>query len=526
MTSLVKNLLWAIFMSVLLLGPATADETTKKEEVKKEEQENPTQNEAKELTDETTKKEEVKKEKQEKQENAPKNEAEELEELTVKGKKEESPYLPQDTTTFLKVPTKITETPASIQIITPELVNDQNAFRLQDALRNVAGVSPLKNESKGQEYESASIRGFSQRLYRGGFRTLGTNTIDMTTVERVEVIKGPDAITYGAAEPGGIINVITKGAKLTPFKTKITGQVGSYDDYRAAVDTNCAFEDKALRLNLSYVDKKSFRDYVEQESYSIAPAFFWQIGENTSLDFRVSYKHENRMLDPGVYLDANHNYVASIDTFLGDPDTDGLDIDDSFYDLTFYHSFLPWLSMRTHAVYHHLSIDIEAIRIRGNPDANNMITQYYDASDILIEEYGISHDFIFTFDNEYFFNTLVLGIERRHISKNWHSKRDMATLGKVSIINPVYDFDYSALTITDNGKDDDDQDCLAFYLQNTLKLFDDKLHIMFGGRLDKVDARYVSTAKVKTKGDADGKSWQAGVLYELFSFFLSLCISQ
>lgn len=443
-----------------------------------------------------------------------------LEEVVVYGNRDESAYIPKKTSGLLKLPTEIVETPASIQVVTPQLIEDQDAFRLKDALQNVAGVQMSKTESYGQEYGTSYVRGFTQRLFRSGLNTLGTNTVDMTTVERVEVIKGPDAITYGDAEPGGIVNVVTKGATLTPYRTKITGQIGSYDDYRTTIDTGGKLlENMALRLNASYVDRETFRDYVDQDSYTLAPAFFLEIDDSTTVDLRVSYKYEKRMLDPGVYLDANHNSVASIDTFLGDPATDGREMDDTLVDLTVNHTFCPWLKMRIRGVYHDFSNDMEAIRTKGNPDAANMVTQYYDASNIRIKEYAISNDLIFTLDRDSFTNNLLVGAEIRHLSKNWHKMQDTTTLGKVSITNPVYDFDYSALTIVDGGEDDDDRDAYAVYAQDTLDLLNDRLHLMFGARFDNVDATYYSTAGVRTTGETDGESWQAGVLYELFPHF-------
>ncbi|MBN2711173.1 MAG: TonB-dependent siderophore receptor [Planctomycetes bacterium] len=493
-----KNLLWGMCLSVLLFGQVFAGETAPKKDEKAAEKSELTK-----MSDDNSKT------------------------LTIRGKKiedeakEESSYLPEETTSALKIPMKITEAPMSVQIITPELIEDQDAFRLQDVLRNVAGVSAEKNESKGQEYETASIRGFSQRLYRSGLHTLGSNTIDMSTVERVEVIKGPDAVTFGEAEPGGIINVVTKGAHLSPYKTKVSTTAGSYDNYRMSLDTGGALPNSdslAFRLNLSYVNKDSFRDYIDQESYSIAPAFLWKIGDKTTLDIRVSHKHEERMLDPGVYFDVNHNPVASINTFLGDPNSDGIEIDDSFFDITLSHEFTPWLSMRTHVIHHDLDVDLEAVRIRGNPDANNMVARRYDASDIRVKEWAISNDFIAKCENDIVSNKFLLGTEVRHISKNWHSMQDN-TLSKISITNPSSNLDLDKLKIVDGGDDDAELDVVSFYLQDTATLFDDKLNLMFGYRHDKGYALNDSATNTTTDGDAIGDSWQFGALYKLFPHF-------
>ncbi len=419
---------------------------------------------------------------------------------------------------FLKLPTNPVETPASVQVLTPELMADQDSFRLKDALRNVAGVAPQLTEAYGQEYETMSVRGFTQRLFRSGLRTYGTDTVDLATVERVEVIKGPDSVTFGDNEPGGIINVVTKGASLTPQRFKVQASGGSYDDYRASVDMGGALSNDyglAYRFNFSYINKDSFRNYVDKESYAFAPAFLWQIGETTTLDLRTSYKHEERMLDPGVVFDANNHPVAALDTFLGEPDADGLTLDDSLIDLTLTHEFSSWLSLRSHLVHHDFENDMEAVRLTGKVDAANRIARYYDASDIRIKETSLNTDLLFNFEGENYSNHLVLGNELRHRSKNWHQMRDSTTLGKISIIDPVYTLDESKLKIVDGGDDDYELDCFSLYAQDTLALLDDKLHLMFGGRFDDVESRDISTSNVKNKGESDATTGQVGVLYKL-----------
>jgi iron complex outermembrane receptor protein len=425
-------------------------------------------------------------------------------------------YVPADGASPLKVPVTAIETPVTMQVITPELINDQQAFRLQDALRNVAGVTMDKNESKGQEYDTAFIRGFSQRPFRAGLRTLGSDTIDMSSVERVEVIKGPDAVTFGDAQPGGIVNIITKGATLTPFATDVVGTLGSYESRRMALDTGGGLgEDVGVRLNVASASDESFRDHVHHESISVSPAVLWRIAGQTSLDVRGTYKHENRMLDPGVYFDVNHRPVADISTFLGDPSTEGLTVDDGLVDATLSHAFLPSLSMRTRAVYHDLSVDIEAIRTNGNPTAGNTIGRRYDGSDVDLYELSFSNDFIVRLGRSGPVDTtLVVGADYRRMHKVY-TNRMSAALTPISIINPVYNFDPGSTPVLPGAGNENLLDAVGVYVQGVFAMLDDSLHLMLGGRFDSVDSAAINGAGVKTDGRSDGYNWQAGALYKL-----------
>lgn len=435
--------------------------------------------------------------------------------ITVVAPKE-SCYIPAVAVSPLKVPVETVETPITVQTITPLLIKDQQAFRLQDALRNVAGVTMDKNESKGQEYDTAFIRGFSQRPFRAGLRTLGSDTIDTSSVERIEVIKGPDAITFGDAQPGGIVNIITKGAQIAPFETSMVGAIGSYETRRLTVDTGGAVsDDVGVRLNVGSMGDKSFRDYVYHDSISVSPAVLWRISERASLDVRGTYKHENRMLDPGVYFNVNHQPVADIDTFLGDPSTDGLTVDDGLIDATFNLALLPGLNMRTRGVYHDLAVDIEAIRTNGNPSAGNTINRRYDGSDVDLYEYSLSNDFIMRFGQQGPADTtVVVGADYRRMHKtytNWMS----AALPPISITDPVYNFDPGTTPVLHGADNENLLKGIGFYLQSVMALLDDSLHVTLGGRYDSVDSTAVNATGVETDGRTHGYSWQAGALYKL-----------
>ncbi|WP_051525452.1 TonB-dependent receptor plug domain-containing protein [Methylobacillus glycogenes] len=114
--------------------------------------------------------------------------------------------------------TPVMELAQSVRVISRECLDDTRALRLADTVDYVSGIARLNDF--GTTWDNFAIRGFSntdQGMLINGFRGgRGYNvTRDAATVERFEFLKGPAAAVYGASEPGGIINIVTKKPKFT-----------------------------------------------------------------------------------------------------------------------------------------------------------------------------------------------------------------------------------------------------------------------------------------------------------------------
>lgn len=94
-------------------------------------------------------------------------------------------------------------------------------------------------------------------------------------MERIEFLKGPASVLYGNAASGGIINVITK-KPLSRFYASAEGTIGSFNLYRGALDVSTPLnkeKDLLFRLNASYSDSDSFRDFVFSDRAFIYPLY-------------------------------------------------------------------------------------------------------------------------------------------------------------------------------------------------------------------------------------------------------------
>ncbi len=224
-------------------------------------------------------------------------------------------YVLQDATTGTKTDTPIMDTPLNVQVITQQVLRDQQAITLEQALQNVSGVTVTGGGAlgNGTPYNQIVIRGFpSTTRYRDGFRIdNGASSIDsisttqLANVASIEVLKGPAAMLYGLVEPGGIVNVITKEPLNTPYFAA-SQQIGSFNNYRTTMDaTGPVTQDGAVlyRMNMSYQNNGapfgSPVDLVNASDVFIAPVVKWNIDPQTWIKLEAQYDANRTKLFTG-----------------------------------------------------------------------------------------------------------------------------------------------------------------------------------------------------------------------------------
>lgn len=175
---------------------------------------------------------------------APAESATQLELMQIHASASEIGYAASYASTATKTDTPIIDTPFSIQVVSEEVMQVQQAYRLEDVVKNVSSMLSLTSPYSAA-YETLQSRGFPSEPFRDGQRIMFL-TVPLANAERVEVLKGSDAIQYGRVEPGGIVNVVTKKPSATPYYT-IEQQFGSCGLARTTADfTGTINEDKTL----------------------------------------------------------------------------------------------------------------------------------------------------------------------------------------------------------------------------------------------------------------------------------------
>lgn len=191
--------------------------------------------------------------------------------------------------------------PQSVAIIGQGTLREQQVQRLGDVIKNVNGV--YVTTTRGNVQESFGARGYSlgnSNLFKNGFRVNSGVMPEMSSLEKVEILKGSGAILYGQVAPGGIVNMVTKQPKFTQGG-EVSMRVGSYDLYKPAIDFYGPVSSSiAYRINGTYESAGSFRDKVSSERYYVNPSLLFKLGKRTELLTEGDYLYHNFTPDFGI----------------------------------------------------------------------------------------------------------------------------------------------------------------------------------------------------------------------------------
>jgi catecholate siderophore receptor len=221
------------------------------------------------------------------------------------------------------------DTPKSVTVIPSQLLQDNAATSLQDALRTVPGITFLAGEGGQAIADRPVIRGLnsSADMYVDGVRDIGTQTRDVFALESIEVIKGADSAYGGRASGGGSVNLVTKQARAEDF-ADATLMLGTSSTIRGTVDTNWKLGDStALRLNVmgNSGEVPGRDDAVDYDKWGVAGALAFGLGTPTRV--LLDYYH---LTDDGM-----PDYSIPYDPATGQPVTETMGVDrENFYGLT------------------------------------------------------------------------------------------------------------------------------------------------------------------------------------------------
>ncbi len=222
-------------------------------------------------------------------------------------------------TSGTKTSTALRDIPQSISVITQELIKDQGMQGMADVVRYIPGITMAQGEG---HRDAPVIRGnqTTADFFVDGIRDDVQYFRDLYNVERVEALKGSNAMVFGRGGGGGVLNRVTKEAIWMPLR-EITLQGGSFLNRRFAADFGQALHRKfAYRFNGVHENSNGFRRYTNLERYGVSPSITYATTSRTR--FRASYElfHDGRVVDRGIpsYQGAPSN--ADIRTFFGNPD--------------------------------------------------------------------------------------------------------------------------------------------------------------------------------------------------------------
>ena len=212
-----------------------------------------------------------------------------------------------------KTDSQVLLVPQSVETVPEAVLLDQNALTLSDATRNIAGVAQDFGFN-GSTQPALVLRGFtdlsmtapssmtaSASYYLDGNRVEGV-PLNMADVQQVDVVKGPDSVLYGRAQPGGLVNVVTRPI-LPQFAADLEETASQLGATRSTASISGRLNQSGsflLRASGTWFADKTGRAFVRDRLGSGGLTLIWRATPRTRLGLSLNYQHQAYRNDYGV----------------------------------------------------------------------------------------------------------------------------------------------------------------------------------------------------------------------------------
>ncbi|WP_428670006.1 TonB-dependent siderophore receptor [Reyranella sp.] len=430
-------------------------------------------------------------------------------------------YIASRSATGTKTDASLLDTPQSISVVTRDQIETQNAQTVPQTLRYTAGIEP---ESRGTLAGSADIifgRGFIMDRYLNGLRLEGasgfvTPQIDVFNLERVEVLRGPASVLYGAASPGGMVNLVGKMPTTTPrYEAFLQG--GNYNSFAAGIDVGGPVPGSdTLFYRLVGVARTADTqvDFNKSQRLSISPSVTWRPDTDTSVTVMLSYQHDpyvglyNFIPAAGSVL-PNPNGNIPRNFFAGDPNFNQYSRDQFSVGYLAERRLSSTFTVRQN--FRYMTANGQLSQVLGAALAPNGRTLFrYNASDTeYLTTVSVDTQLEASVPTGPLQHRLLAGIDFR-----WNNFTQRLGLGfnvpSIDIYAPVYGVQVGPTNLVTSAQQTENQ--LGLYLQDQIRF--DRLSLVLGLRQDWANAATTNQLVNTTATQADAKlSGRAGLVY-------------
>lgn len=432
--------------------------------------------------------------------------------------------------TGTKTDTKLVEIPQSISVVTAEQFNDRAAVHFQDVFRYSAGVATEPNgvDTRGDMF---TARGFETIQYIDGLNrtpdAIYGARLEIFTLERAEVLRGPSSVLYGAGGAGGLFNAVSK----TP-KHQFGGEVGvvfgsdSRQELRADV-TGELSETFAGRLVALARDAELQWDGQKDDRVVVMPSLSWSPGADTTITLLGLYQKDDQGTQ--TYFPMSVSILAPPEErlqqnfFLGDKAFNHMDNEYRAATLLIDHAFGDRVKFSSRTRYYDQKVDYaEVYATNWAPPGPVLPREFY----ILDETYdGLNSDnnFAFNFRTGPFEHRVLAGIDYTLFKQDRREGFSCAgyegmfgcfeggSPPPLDVNNPDYyaDFDYGFTNAYTTRSTQ-----LGVYLQDQIR-YADRVSLVLGVRRD----RSTSEASGVKEPDNKATTFRAGVIGEVGAGF-------
>lgn len=417
-----------------------------------------------------------------------------LQTLTVQGGEENAlgpvdGYVAKRTQTVSKTDASVMETPQAVNIVTAEQMADQDAQTLTEALRYTPGVLGGLEGPSDTRRDPMTIRGFEPVQYLDGLiATSGANITALTrpdpyNLERIEVLKGPASVLYGANSPGGLVNMVSK-RPTEEARGEVVLEAGSYDRFQQQFDISGPLDaDQTLLYRLVGINRNAGTqvDFQPDDHRFLAPSFTWKPDEDTSFTLLGQYSKDNG----GVYqalpiqgtLLPNPNGTLPRHRSGGDEDFDHYDSEYWTLGYVFDHRFNENVTFGQSVRYGQHDNDYAGVYISGLQGDLRTADRTAYVYRNQVQSFAVDNRLGFDFDTGAVSHSVLVGGDYNRLHSA-NQNGDMA-VDPIDIFNPVSG-DIPSVPITFRSRDKAYQ--TGLYLQDVARFED--LTVMAGVRHD------------------------------------------
>ena len=408
-------------------------------------------------------------------------------ELVVTG--EQDGYNVPNASTATRTDTAIRDIPQSIQVVPRQVLEDRNVTSVNQAVETVSGV--VSNiRPYGSNTTNLIIRGIGGFGQAGNFRN-GNRDVDLYgqtgvgTIEQVEILKGPGSVLFGAFEPGGIVNVVTKQPLSDPYYN-LGFEAGNFGFYQPSIDFSGPLNtDKTIlyRFIASYQHSSSIQDVVSENLTTIAPSITLKFGDRTDLNLYYEYinYYANPFESPSLLLSDGNTVPRS--RYLRYPDLSFRDTTTQRFGYTLNHKFSENWQIRNN-----FSASLTHVNEKYTDPSNlvdlvdgRFLELYADKREYTDDNYYGKIDLIGKFNTGSISHQLVVGFDIRR-SAGYYNIFE-STVPNLDVFNPNYNIPKPDFPEVLPSGFISHQDTYGTYVQDQIGLLDN-LKLLIGGRFD------------------------------------------
>lgn len=380
-----------------------------------------------------------------------------------------------------KTDADLIEIPQSISVVTAEQISRIGAVNFQDVFRYSAGIS-TGDSGVDTRLDGFSSRGFATVEYLDGLNRKPDGVygarMEVFTLERAEVLRGPSAVLYGAGSAGGLLNAVSKTPRPT-FGGEVGLQLGTDNRQQLMADLTGGLNDEVSTRFVGVIRDANLQpDDQADDRFLLMPSIKWSPTEDTDITFLFLYQKDNMGTHTyyGVDLDAEK---PPIDFFAGDKDYNHMDTIHTSGTVMIDHHFTEQISYSGRTRFYDQDTDYGEVYGTLPDTANDLLNRSFYFLDENYKVLNSDHNINYNFETGAFQHQVLLGMDYTEFRQDREEGWGVAPA--LMLNNPDYhvDIDDAVLNAYTSKSTQ-----LGMYLQDQIK-YDEWLSLVLGVRRDK-----------------------------------------